>query len=410
MKNFPALLWLFVSLLIFQNGTAQNSAIDSLQNQASMQADDTSKVNTLNLLCREMINEGMSNGRRYAEFALKLSETLGYKRGEAAAHYNLGRFYNLGENSSLALSEFLKGIQLNEILGNKKGIAQGYIMLAGIYFSMQDDNKAIEYFQKALAIVESLPDKSMLESIYLSMSSIYISQGKHDEGMRYCLKAKNEAVTKGDKHGEARVYSSIGRIWEGERNYEEALKSYKQSHDIFAQLGDKNGMANEALNTGQIYFLQQNYNDAIKWHQQAELSARETGSVSILPAIYQALAADYERTGRTEQALSYFKMYSAANDSLLTQGYSQKMNAMEAQFDMEKKESAIRNLVAQQEVSTSAIQKNPMSLILLGVIILLVIILIVYFIIAQQKISTLNQKVRVIEQQLQFVKNPFGKG
>src|SRR5450755_3746426 len=112
-----------------------NKNIDSLFSVLRTAREDTSKVNTLNFLSRQLRAERSDylQAKKYAEDALALSEKLSFKKGIANADNNIGyNNWSLGSypegirNHSAALEVSLQ-------IGYKQGLADAYDGLAGIY-------------------------------------------------------------------------------------------------------------------------------------------------------------------------------------------------------------------------------------------------------------------------------------
>src|SRR5210317_287522 len=81
-----------------------NSAIDSLERVLRTANEDTLKVNSLTLLCKQYIYiSDFENAMKNAESALKLADKLRFKKGKANAYNYIGSIYDEKSNYPEAL-------------------------------------------------------------------------------------------------------------------------------------------------------------------------------------------------------------------------------------------------------------------------------------------------------------------
>ena len=95
----PLLLLLMQYLLLVQVLYYQNQQIDSLKAVSANQREDTSKVNTLNELCKALAeNHDYTNAIVSASTALSLSLKTNFKKGTGDSHKNIGWIYSVIDN------------------------------------------------------------------------------------------------------------------------------------------------------------------------------------------------------------------------------------------------------------------------------------------------------------------------
>ena len=153
---------------------AQQNPIDSLQSILSTAKEDTNKVNTLNLLGKEMELIGdFDKGIEYSQDALSLSQKLNFKKGIAKACNGLGNCNMQQGKFPEALKNYFAALKIREDIGDKKGIAASYNNIGGIYFQQGNYPEALKNYFASLKIKEAIGDKRGIAYSYHNIGNIY---------------------------------------------------------------------------------------------------------------------------------------------------------------------------------------------------------------------------------------------
>src|SRR5258705_6688122 len=103
-KKIILLVCCFSQAVLF----AQNKQIDSLLSVLKISKEDTSKVNTLIALSKQLRQTGNSTeAKKNAEDAISLAEKINFESGIAGAYNNLGIFYFYQNDYPEALKNYL---------------------------------------------------------------------------------------------------------------------------------------------------------------------------------------------------------------------------------------------------------------------------------------------------------------
>src|ERR1700741_2824200 len=126
-KGLLILVFLFSITVVAQKQERLDSMmklIISLNSKPSSLKNDTLKINTLNVLGREIINTGdFEQADSLSRAALKLSEKQNFKRGISRSLNNIGIvFFYQGEYSK-AMGFYEKALKIAEELGDKRSVA-----------------------------------------------------------------------------------------------------------------------------------------------------------------------------------------------------------------------------------------------------------------------------------------------
>lgn len=403
MKNRFARLLLALSLLFAFNSFAQQEKIDSLRLVLSSQTDDTTKVNTLNRLSRELWNVGSSSeAMEEATKAKELAETLNFKKGLAKSYRILGMIRHSNGEEEQALSNFMNALRINEQLDDQEAKVLNYTDIGLVYTLQGNNDRALEYFEKAEALANSMSDKPKLGTIYQNISTVYINKFDYEKAMRYALKAKEEAEKSGDKMAEAMALDKMGIVYENQGNLDAALKMYNDANAIHEQLGDKLGMVQSETRIGNVYSKKGNYNEAMNWHKKAVLLATDLNDMEDLRTIYEMLSSDNRKLGKMEMALSYYMMFKEMNDSIVQSNFARQLNEMQVKFETEKKESELTKMESELKSRKRVFGGFGSNLVMIAICVVLFFVFLIYLIISQQKIKSLRYQIESQQQMNQF--------
>lgn len=339
------------------------SKIDSLLSVLKTAQPDTAKVNTLDRLASEFVDNNPDSAIYFASEAQALAKKLNYKMGIANAFLTIGAaFSNLGnyekaleklnealtiydqlllvttgtENTGYkqkvlnkkataynkiglifyyqnnypeALKNYSASLKINEETGNKKGISSYYNNIGLIYTNQGNYPEGLKNFLASLKIKKEIGDKYGIGLSYSNIGLIYYHLGNYPEALKNNFIALKIEEEFGNKPGIASAYLSIGTIYWEQGNYPEALKNYSASLKICEEIGAKHLTARLYIGTGNVYYDQGNYSEALKNFYASLKIEEELGDKYGISACYTNIAVVYQRQGNYPEAL---KMYIAA--------------------------------------------------------------------------------------------------
>lgn len=178
MKRMIYRFFLLLPICLWHEGLlAQktNRTIDSLLVVLKTAKEDTTKVKTLNLLCRQYNNTSdYDKGMKYADSALDLANQLlnaetkektavkqTARKEIANAYYYKAFIYNIKSNYSEALNNSLIALKIYEEIGDKIGIGKCYTNKGNSYLGQSNYPDAMKCYLAALRIGEEEKDKRM---------------------------------------------------------------------------------------------------------------------------------------------------------------------------------------------------------------------------------------------------------
>ena len=173
---------------IFRIAAAQSKITDSLEKDLA-KATGEQRVNILNQLTYEFITHDNAKVVRYGDEAIRISQQIGYTKGEAIAHTYRGVFEYLSGQFKEARAELHRGFALSIQAGDRAN--QGYTLLQLGVCSLEEVEKdsALYYFEKAYTIFKDSTNALTLSKIYRNMSALYGQRYQYDKQEIYLDRA-----------------------------------------------------------------------------------------------------------------------------------------------------------------------------------------------------------------------------
>ncbi len=301
--------------------TAQQSQLaklDSLEQLLPKAAEPSNKVELLNKIAFGYLNIDAEKTAKFAREALELAQKHKMDIQIGHAHNSLGSYYFYISNLEETAKHFEQSIYFYKKVNHQKGIANVTGNLGIVQYYSGNYAKALEYSFEAVAAFEALHDSTGMANEYSGIAAIYMEQGLYDKALHYDSLSMALYQGKGDREGVALVLGNIGNIYaeQGLRNKANAV--YKEAIDIYIRLGNAFGatrllksialLQNEERNYKAAYsYLEQ----ALKINQQHKSSMMMSSLISDLGVVYYL---SYKKHGRTD---SVFHLVPGSKPELL---------------------------------------------------------------------------------------------
>jgi tetratricopeptide (TPR) repeat protein len=380
----PILLYLLVVSFTF--GYAQNKAVDSLLVVLQNSKNDIDKTQVLNSIADAYKTSDPKMMQLYATKALQLAQKIQYKIEEGNAQLNLGNANIILGKYSQALNYFAlaQAIFENESQTNsknslaiKKGLAKSYGSIGIVFAEQSNYAKALLFHLKSVTIYEEIKEFKKCAQVYNNIGVAYQSQGEIFKALEYFIKAQKiqekfkdihvgitltniancylkqkntdkafeyytKAKTSIDQNPDPRAlgewYNNIGLYFLATQNPTKAVESWNAAIQTFASIEDKFGVADTHLYMGQLYLVQKNPTVALSSANKALQLAKEIGVLEQIVVAEKLLSAVYDQQGNASQSLVHFKLYSQAKDSLNNAETIRKSVESAMNFEFDKRE------------------------------------------------------------------------
>lgn len=415
MKKFLLLILLsFSSLLWISGGTckAQDSLlVDSLtlllkdanakilELGKSVNTEiDTTKSNILYQLSLAYQDNNPDKAMEYAQQALLLAQHTNYKNGCANAYYSMGRIEYIKGNFLPAIEFYKKAIQYYEVIGFKKEVVNSYKGIGQCYIELGNFSEALRNLITSLKVAEAIADKNGIAYAHLNMGISYFYSKKFNEALQNWNMALNIFKENNDKTGITKcnanignyyceigkfaealpyyqdvvkiseqtgnlvaltmAYNNLAKVYFEQGNYPQSLKSCLAALKIIEQTGDINNAAITYTALGEIYFKQKDFSKSQDYLGKALIATEETGNLDLKRYVYDAYVNLYITQKKFKQALAFYKLSIATQDTMFNEENNRKTAELQLQYDTEKKEKNIALLTKEAQLQQTEIQKQ----------------------------------------------------
>lgn len=278
----------------------------------------------------------------YAEKALALSKSIGYKRGIAYSSGIIGRVYMDRGDYPKALTHLFKALELYESQNNKPGILIQLGNIGVVYNDQNDYAKALDYYFKALKLAQSLNDKKHTSIQLGNIAIVYSRQFIFPKAKEYFLKALEMDRELNDIEGIARNLNNIGNAYSDEGFHDKALDYYFQALDNAKKTKNDRFIANFLVNIGNEYSNMGEYKKAEEYLLQTLELSEKTDDLEFKQLLEKILSSFYEGVGKDNQALVHYKNYITLRDSLYNEENTKKSVQAEMNYEFDKKQAAVK--------------------------------------------------------------------
>jgi tetratricopeptide (TPR) repeat protein len=249
--------------------------IDSLQIALSRAAEDTNRVKLLTDISYSYYVVVPDSGIVYGQKALELASKLGWKKGIAFAHNDIGVSYESKGDHAQALEHYNKALELHEKAGLKILAAGVLTNIAVVYSTQSDDSNALIYYFKALGIYERAHNEQARAMVLENIGTTYMEQKLFDESIQYYNSALGLYKKLEDAQGTASTLMNMGIVLSTAGKYDEALERYSQALAIQTRLGNKSSVQNTLSCMGDAYNHKGDYAKALDYLQRGLAISKE---------------------------------------------------------------------------------------------------------------------------------------
>ncbi|HEY1039028.1 MAG TPA: tetratricopeptide repeat-containing sensor histidine kinase [Bacteroidia bacterium] len=332
---FPGLLFLFGSMSLF----CQNTEIDSLKKLVATSAQDTAKVNKLNLLSRLFWKSGEfdSSLHRSGQAGI-LADKLNYETGRAEAFINKGIASDLQGKYPSALGFFFSGLKIYEKTNDKAGIAKTNSNIAVIYGKQNNFDESEKYTLIAIKLFLELKGmEKQTANCYNNLGSVNLLRKQYEKAIQYFDKASAIFEKINYLYGRGKCVNNIGTIYKFQGKYEEAEKYYKEAYAIQNAIGDKGGLAITLDGLSSVYLRTGQLAKAKPFLAEEMKTAFETGSMDEIKNSYYNQSVYDSLVGNHRDAYFNYRKYIAYKDSIINEENTRSSIQQQIQFDFDKK-------------------------------------------------------------------------
>jgi tetratricopeptide (TPR) repeat protein/tRNA A-37 threonylcarbamoyl transferase component Bud32 len=263
------------------------------------------KINALNELAEKHYSLNPKRVLEYANQALKLSQTINDRKGEAEALKNIGNGNWLLGDANKALEYGEKALKIFEEIKDKKGTAIAFGNIGNAYIYLSQYDKTIDYYSKAMKIFKETGDKENMAKYLNNIGSLYYSLNDYKKALECYLEGLNLQEEVGVKKELALLLGNIGLVYSRLENYKKALDYYRRTLQLHKESGNKSGTAHVLSNIGTVYLASEDFDRSLEFYLEALKIEEELGDKQGISKNLRDLGDVYYYMGNLDKSLQY---------------------------------------------------------------------------------------------------------
>lgn len=370
--------------------------IKALQRKIEGAPDDSVKVNNLIEVSKLYLDTDIPTAIKTGVEARALAEKIGFQKGLGYAYKAIAIGFYSQSNYSEALLQFQHSLEIFQAISFKTGIANIESNMGAVYYNTGDYTKSIEYHLKSLKVSEEINDRLRIATSLNNIGAVYKDRpSTASKALGYFLKANlifgaihyddgvgiasmNLGEIYKDKHSyDSAIYyldksldvyrgtidatfplSLIGEIYADQKDFEEALRYQNRALEIATKFDAKFEMTQSLLKIGETQSKKGSDRLAITSYRKAEKIAKEVSAKNELKQAYDGLSKSYSKIGDYKTAYDYEKLFSSIKDTLYNTANDKKVQQLQFNFDIDKKQAEIDLLTKDQALKDATIQRQ----------------------------------------------------
>ena len=376
-------------------------------------------IDLLTIAAEESRHSKIDRLHFYAAKALKLSEQIGYIKGEINSllvmgyyHAYNGNFEKSSENQlrayemavasknqdleikasywigrdlkdrsqyGEALEYLYHAIDLSTIADDKFHLSRSKGIIAHMYRMNHNYEESLIIYKEILAINEQHGDDFLSNVSRANLSILYGKMGETEKALEYIDAAMNYAKEINHKHFIAFTYGAKGGIYEDAKNPKLALEWYEISKNSLNGIDDNRNMAAFLTGMALAHFQLDNSNEAEALALESLKLAEPLNLPSIVEKNYELLYRIYSAQNKADKALGYHVAFKKIADSTSRQMNSNGLEILKAKMEFDKQKESDK-LVSDLELSK---QKRFTYL---GILSVLILAFIIYLLISRSRV------------------------
>jgi two-component system, NtrC family, sensor kinase len=333
MRKKIIVIFLFSALC--NEGFAQNKLTDSLKYLLTIAKEDTSRVLTTIDMALQFRNTNPDSTIYYCEQALTLATKINFKRGETYAITTMGLAMREKGDLPKSLELQIQALQMAE--SNNYSIEEAFCLrrIGLVYMDLKDYPTCLYYLYLALHKQETIQYSRGIAIEHMNLAMTYEYMNRPDSALYFILKAEEGKKLIEDLYPE--VSRVFGNIYARKGNPQLALTYYNKGIEDGLKLNDFRTVSFICSDAARM-FRQLNQPDSsisfakkgVKYGQMASYKKGILFSSTILSDLYDSV--------NPTEALRYYKIASAAKDSLFGAGNIQTIQALITKEEARQKE------------------------------------------------------------------------
>ena len=270
--------------------------------------------------------------------ALALAEQLDDPLTQARVFNNLGTNYEVSGDSDKALGCYLRALGFSERFHNPQLHAMLLANVAESYMHSGEHERAIRYAAASLELAAANGYTRSQGEAHETLGKLYQQAGDLERAETHFREAYRAAQEANDAHVQSSSLSSLAELKHRQGRHDEARELFEKSSAAAQGTGDHEAEVQARLGLGKL-LAQLREEDAARRElvRVTELAARLDSKRHLCEA-YRELSESFERDGRLDEALAFYKRYAETGRQASDERIAERTAELMGRFELERAE------------------------------------------------------------------------
>jgi len=273
---------------------------------------------------------------------------------------------------------YLQALKIKEEIKDLRGESTVLLNLANVYYERNHPEKAIEIFKQALNIKVKLKDKKGQGTVFSNLGNISLDLKQNKAALNYYLQSKKLAQEIKDTVEIAIANRALANVYLKNGNIKDAEVLARQAYSVLRNNNDRHFTQCLTL-LGKVYYEKKDYRRSIEYLLEAYNNGIKNKTPFLSLESCEYLVKAYEKLKQLDKSLSYQKLYSQINDSLLSEKMGEQLAEMQVKYETEKKEKAIEHLDKENNKKELELAKRKNQLLIISSVSVGVLLVLIAF-------------------------------
>lgn len=329
-----------------------------------------------------------------ARQAQSISYDIDYKDGLAESYNLMGiKYLDFGDHEMSHLHH-LRALSIQEMLGNQSAIANILNNIARVYVEQDNYAEAAKYLEASIETLKNIDGSQVLNATN-NLGVIHRREGNYNKALDYFWEAANRSLT---EEADSLLYIvatlNIGNTYRNMQRYQRAKIHLHVAREYFEKHQYLSHLIFTDVALGNLYMELGDYSRALTYANSALEYALKGQYRERAKEGYALIAEIKERTGNYKKAIENFRLYHLVNDTLQNMQRGERIQELQARFDVEQKDREIDLLNKEAALQEARLTQYHQlrSFLIAGVLLLLIIIGLLYRTNLQKKLNNIKLK------------------
>ncbi len=363
------------------------------------------RVDVLNQLSYNYYYYYADSIRYYAQWAIKLADSLGYKKGLSKAQMAMGISYALRNHDKKAIKWLFDGLETSRSINYQQGIADNLKSIAIFYNYIEYYYEALNFFRESIKH-QRLAGNPLREGVlYSNIGAVHLLLNDTDSALYYFTKAKHLLDSIGDDRMQAMIYNDFGDYFMTVKQPDKAEEYIQKAITISRDKGQTLHLRNSYQVLADIYLYRENYEKALEFAEKALELSEQMNFIPYLIYTNKLLYQIHRARNKYKTALDHLEKYTQYRDSLRNHQINTEMSLLNYQRELKEKED--ENILLKKEselqnqANQAAIRQQTIIVIAISIILILVSALAFIFFKLRQNEKEVNIKLSKSNKELE---------